>query len=168
MINNNFYTANPKIWKGINKEYFMKLKFLQAAVAGLMLSVCGFANATLITHNGYTLDTDTKIVSNGVVEWLQWSETIDQSINTALTNNGSDDWTLASNMQMSGLLGDFGFNPSTQEGVTTYTEGVYSAGIDQSMEDFFIELFGETTRHEGGQCGFGVGGLQRITCIIWR
>lgn len=77
MINNNFYTTNPKIWKGINKETFMKFKFLQAAVAGLMLSICNMANAGLIT--GTNWDEDASLTSG------EWS-----------TSGGADAWDLLS------------------------------------------------------------------------
>lgn len=51
MINNNFYTTNPKIWKGINKETFMKLKFIWAAIASFVLSLCNIANAGIISYH---------------------------------------------------------------------------------------------------------------------
>jgi len=130
----------------------MKFKFLQAASASLMMSVCGFSNATLITHNGYTLDTDTKIVSNGVVEWLQWSETKGDSIDSALALNGGDGWTLANVQHMNGLFGNFGWAPSIDENIDATTYGVYTPATTTDNFDHFIELFGYTYTCVGGQC----------------
>jgi len=128
----------------------MKLKFLQAAVAGLMLSACSFANATLITHNGYTLDTDTKIVSNGVIEWLQWTETKNESINSSLATFSSDGWTLSSNAQMFGLFADFGFSTTgSLESVSVIEYGSYIGGSDTDSYDLFLALFGANEIADG-------------------
>ena len=164
MINNNFYTTNPKIRKRIYKETFMKLKFLQTAVAGLMFSVCGFANATLITHNGYTLDTDTKIVSNGVVEWLQWNQTTGMSINEALSAFSGEDWQLATNSQMAELFNAFDlsygkFIWTNEENLSqTYdgpTDGIAIEDWINDRELKFVSLFADTAEAwpNEGTCG---------------
>jgi hypothetical protein len=60
--NNAFYLKEC-----INKEYTMNIKMLRAAVAGLVLSVSGFASAGLITSTNGLIDTSTNF------EWLSLS-----------------------------------------------------------------------------------------------
>jgi hypothetical protein len=71
----------------------------------LLLFISFTSNASLITHNGYTLNTETNIVSSSDIEWLQWDETQGQSIDDALATH--DGWALASNEQMAILFNDF-------------------------------------------------------------
>jgi hypothetical protein len=104
--------------------------------AGLSLSVN--ANAASLTHNGYTLDTETNIVTGGGLQWLQWDVTDGMSINQALgTFSG---WTLASNIQMTGLLTAFseGFTFTDSEIASQSTNISYQNALD------FQALFGLT------------------------
>ncbi len=108
MISNNFYTTNPKIRKGINKEYFIKLKFLQAAVAGLILSVCNIANAELIDMRDYIYG------DSNNVDWLKLDSTLGLSYNEIVTliNSGSlNGWNYANNTQFSNLINGIGGVP---------------------------------------------------------
>jgi len=106
----------------------------------LLLACCFQANASLLTYNGYTLDTDTNIVSDGTTQWLQWDETSGMSIDQALTQYSSDGWTLASNQQMSDLFNGFGFgNPD----FNALEDGEQQrSGLTASIYSQFVELFG--------------------------
>lgn len=76
------------------------------------LSVGGGAQASLITHNGYTLDTNTNIVTGGGLEWLQWDATTNLSWNDVTDTNSSyyqAGWRVASLADMTGLFSQWGF-----------------------------------------------------------
>lgn len=100
MINNNFYTTNPRIWKGINKEYFMKLKILQAAVACLILSVCNIANAGLINYGQFTTDTTQNL------DWLDITSTTGMSYDevTLALNSSLGGWRYATQAEFNSLV----------------------------------------------------------------
>jgi hypothetical protein len=126
----------------------MKFRILKTTIVSAFLLVSGLAEAGLISHNNYSLNTDTNIVTNNGTEWLQWDVTIGESINSALSKYASEGWMLASNAQMAGLFTDFGWGSSVQEDdkIDTIidTIGNYSASGDESAMDNFIELFGTT------------------------
>jgi hypothetical protein len=114
-------------------------------IASVCMAVSGLANAVPITHNDYTLNPTTNIVTHtDGTDWLQWDVTIGESINSALSKYASEGWMLASNAQMAGLFTDFGWGSSVQEDDTVATIGTYSASADESAMDEFIELFGTT------------------------
>ena len=75
----------------------------------IAVMLCSYnTNASVITYNNYSLDTDTNIVSSyRDIEWLRWSETLGMSIREALNIHGSEGWRLASNEEMARLLTDF-------------------------------------------------------------
>ncbi len=119
----------------------------------LILSILLFlpmtSKADFISHNGFTLNTETNIVNGGGLEWIQWDETLGQSVNTALQNHSSDGWRLATNADMAGLFN--AFFPSSLFGVvwdddkTTnqIVETPWTADED-SVQNGFISLFGIT------------------------
>jgi len=120
------------------------------------------ANAALITHNGYTLDEDTDIVTGGGLEWLQWDVTKGLSVNTALAANGifggadyGNGWTLATNEQMAALFNAFTFNSTT-----TGTSLGFTANTDNTVMDNFIELMGTTSLIQSLPYGSGVNGYR--------
>ncbi|MGH1485354.1 MAG: hypothetical protein ACRBCI_03985 [Cellvibrionaceae bacterium] len=87
------------------------------------------AYSALVSHFGYTLDTDTNIVSGGGLEWLRWDRTIDDSVSTALYQNPS--FRLASVDEMYGLLNTFSpvavpETPSVTSYVRDSGEGIFS------------------------------------------
>jgi hypothetical protein len=124
----------------------MNNKFLKAAIAGLVLFVSGFANAELITHNGYTLNTDTKIVTKGSTEWLKWTETAyERDIYQSYLDYKVAGWEFATNAQMASLLNDFNFGVTFDEDPNTrQTTILNDAGIvdENSPIRMFFELFG--------------------------
>jgi hypothetical protein len=120
------------------------------------------ANAALITHNGYTLDEDTDIVTGGGLEWLQWDVTKGLSVNTAVAANGifggadyGNGWTLATNEQMAALFNAFSFNSTT-----TGTSLDFTANTDNTAMDNFIELMGSTSVRQSLPYGSGVNGYR--------
>ncbi len=129
----------------------MKFKFLKAVAAGLILSASCFvsvATAGLITYNGYTLDEDTNIVTGNALEWLQWDETVGQSVNEALGIYSVDGWRLASNNNMSALFNSFFPEISWDDDENTSQEPDVSLPWDSSEDSQYshlIELFGKTS-----------------------
>ncbi|WDE03843.1 PEP-CTERM sorting domain-containing protein [Thalassomonas viridans] len=119
----------------------MNGKFLNLALAGIVLLHSSFANASLISHSGYTLDTETNIVSGETLEWLQWDETAGLTVEQVL--NDYDGWSLATNNQMAQLFSDFfpEYTWTTDEGLYQDNWGVF--GVDSSHVNF-VELFGAT------------------------
>lgn len=82
-------------------ESTMNIKMLKAALAGLVLSVSGFANAGLITDNGWnTVDIDSGLV---FLDLNQLSSGNYASVNNTFSLNGFE-WQLATVEQFSILL----------------------------------------------------------------
>jgi len=109
------------------------LKFT-IAVTGIILSLS--SQASTVSFNGYTLDTNNNIVTGGGLRWLQWDETVGLSVNEALANN--NDWRVATDSEMNALMSDFGL---------TFGE-IYQSNQDSSNITAFIDLFGETSPGE--------------------
>ena len=120
-----------------------------------LLLVSSYTSASLITHNNYTLDTDTHIVSSNGTEWLQWSETQGSSVNEALKIYGSQGWKLAGNSAMATLFLDFGFDSGTVESSSYKTVSAYTPNTENSEMDKFITLFGWTYLENGRPYGGG-------------
>jgi|GEM_PF-2661117 len=128
----------------------MKLKTLLTSSCLLVLSHT--ASAGMISYNGYTLDEDTNIVTNGVLEWLQWDETIGSAINIARSTYMSLGWEVASNTQMLTLANDFGWEIGSLCNNCFYSWGSgYNEGDDIStdLDLQFVELFGRTIPKAG-------------------
>lgn len=113
----------------------MRFFKLISVAAALVLSAG--ANAELISYNGYTLNTDTNIVTGGGLEWLQWTETEGMSVNDALsTHNG---WRIATSTDVTNLINSFNFGLTS-----TYDpmEPAFSEITNSSALVNFMELFG--------------------------
>ena len=161
------------VWcKGIKLEYQLKYKFLKMAFAGLVLSTSGITHAALITHNGYTLDTRTDIVTGGGYEWLQWDVTVGYSINSALAANGrfggtnyGQGWTLASNVAVASLLTSY--FPSFKVLLITSNENQFSRTTNVSYDSDdaqyvnFVSMFGETFNYYDRDSDLNNTGLER-------
>ena len=121
----------------------MKLIKLGAFSVWLSFLLSFQANAALITHNGYTLDTDTKIVTDGTTSWLQWSETYGMSFNEISSQYLNNGWQIAGQSNMAALFSAFfpqrawDSDPSTGQ---DYGTG-WNASEDSPFLDF-VELFG--------------------------
>lgn len=100
-------------------------------------------HAASISYYGYTLDTETNIVTGGGLRWLQWDETTGQSVTQALATHGSSGWRLATSSEMATLFNAFDFR-ITFEGDDSITQTVSFLEPYQSegVADRFIQLFG--------------------------
>jgi len=118
----------------------MKLKQLIFVLVSLGVSLScflNFANAGLITHNGYTLNEETNIVSKGRLEWLQWDVTLNTSVDDALeTHNG---WRLATILEVDALFESI-FFPHIFD-IYPHTLTIPYGGNDLAFSNF-LELFG--------------------------
>ncbi|WP_416306412.1 PEP-CTERM sorting domain-containing protein [Neptunicella sp. SCSIO 80796] len=107
------------------------------------------ANSALITHRGYTLDTNTQIFTDGDVEWLRWDLTVGMSINQALTLYQAEGWRLTSNSQMVQLYKDFfsGFDWNSTLGNDDISIGEY---VEVRYFQAFASIVGVTLDAFGG------------------
>jgi hypothetical protein len=123
----------------------MRFRILISMIASVCLGISGLANSAIITHNNYTLNPDTNIVTHtDGTEWLQWDVTKGKSIDIALTTFASQGWMLVSNAQMAGLFTDFGWGNFLYDNDFSSNVETYTADTDISTMDMFIELFGVT------------------------
>ncbi len=131
----------------------MSIKSIALVASTIFLSTS--VNAATITHNGYSLNTDTSIITGGGLEWLQWDETIGLSANNALA--AYDGWRIATSTETASLLNSFNlgttFNPSS------FIE--FGTPSDSTAVLNFIELFGDNRLVSGISGGFekGLGAL---------
>ncbi len=68
--------------------------------------------AAVITYGSYSLDTGTNIVTGDGLEWLQWDDTIGESIDSiqsVLNIIEGGNWTIAPTLRDAELFYDFGF-----------------------------------------------------------
>lgn len=122
---------------------------LRIAVLSILLVVSYSANSAIITHNGYSLDTDTNIVTGGGLQWLQWDETVGMSIANALSANSG--WRLATNSEMAGLLNSFDFGLIFDDDENTRQSIDLPWSISEQTDSrHFISLFGDTYEAGGG------------------
>lgn len=84
---------------------FIKFKPVLFALGFILMGVNTTAFASLVTYKGYTLNTDTNIVSDDSLDWLQWDETLGLSIEHSLATNSG--WRLATTGEMSSLFDTF-------------------------------------------------------------
>lgn len=121
-----------------------------AALATLVFSTFSSAATIGVTGTGYSLNTETNIVTGGGLEWLRWDQTVGQSINSALANYSTDGWRLATNIEMATLLNTWfnrwSFDPNftDSENITQqYTLDKYYTS-SSSPADYFFLLFGRS------------------------
>ncbi|WDE13354.1 PEP-CTERM sorting domain-containing protein [Thalassomonas haliotis] len=119
----------------------MSTKLLKLALAGLILLTSSFAHASLISHSGYTLDTETNIVSGETLEWLQWDETAGLTVEQVL--NDYDGWSLANSSHMAQLFSDFFPEYTWLEDENLNQDHWGTFGVD-GIHTNFVELFGAT------------------------
>ena len=102
------------------------------------------ANASLLTLNDYTLNSETNTVTKGSLQWMQWDETQGLSINHALALNTG--WRLASTTDVASLFSDFfpTASWSTDENVDS-SQRLDFAEDDTLFVDF-VNLFGHTSQ----------------------
>ena len=120
----------------------------------IALLFTGQASATVISHNGYSHDDTTNIVEGGGLEWLQWDETVGQSIDTGLGTYSPDGWRLASNAEMAALFNAFDFGGLFDSDETTQDD--YNkpwTRSEASAHRNYIALFGDTYKAGGSSYG---------------
>jgi hypothetical protein len=128
------------------------MKHFKLASIAVVLLLSTNVNADLISHSGYTLDTDTNVITDGNLEWLRWDITTGMSINQALSVYSTDGWRLASNTVMANLFNSFSFNSivfDTDETTSQYGGTPADNTTENSPANQFIELFGYTSYSSG-------------------
>lgn len=122
----------------------MKTRLLTVALAA---AISPASYSAIISHSGYSLDTDTNIVTGGGLEWLQWDETDGLSINQAVSTYSSDGWRIATLGEMVGLFNTF-FEPNfvaVENNTRQESIGAAATGLlDTPAYDDFVTIFGAT------------------------
>lgn len=108
-----------------------KMLFLATLAASLS------AQASTLSYYGYTLDTDTHIVTGAGLQWLQWDQTVEVPVKTAEQTYGAAGWRLATAQEMSNLLHDFEFFPCP---TCSYHRFNIDENMAQSLAMDFYEL----------------------------
>lgn len=144
-----------KLFEHTKKVSEMKFKVLKTASVGFVLLVSNLANASIITHSGYTHDTTTEIVAGGGLEWLKWDFTkgnISKALNGIANTYSGGGWTLASNVQMAALFNGFGLgNVGTDENQYYNVRTAYDFGTSANdPEHQFNTMFGISRGGNGG------------------
>lgn len=119
-------------------------------VAIVLLLASSFSQGGAITD--YSLDEDANIVTNSVtgLQWLQWDETIGQSIDWFNNNPGAQSlrdagWSVATNTQMAGLFNDFSFGGVVWDTNENTFQDAIGSRLSTSDVLTFISLFGDTS-----------------------
>lgn len=126
-------------------------------IFGSLLMSTNLCSAGIISFSGYTLNEETRIVSNGELEWLQWSFTRNQGIDEALATTAKTylggGWSLANNEQVAGLLNAFNFRTilDTDSRTTQSFQNnddpaaiIPIENINTDSEKQLVSLFGKT------------------------
>jgi hypothetical protein len=102
--------------------------------------------------HGYTRDVTSNVVQGGGLEWLQWSETVGQSIDSALREYGDDGWRLATNIEMADLFNAFKFGRTftAQEDLIQRVDTDWT-DLESGPHNSFLEMFGTTRLQDQGE-----------------
>jgi hypothetical protein len=96
----------------------------------------------------YTLDKKTKTVTGGGLQWLQWSETTNMSLEQVFTSYGAMGWRLASSAEMVGLFNAFQFGRTDWNAALVNSESEWAltpwTASETSTHNHFHNLFGIT------------------------
>jgi len=94
---------------------------------------------------GWSVDQSTNIVTGNGLEWLQWDETRDQSVNTAVAAYSADGWRVATNLDMKNLFDDWFPETAWDEDENTWQvlQTPWTA-TETSAHNAFISFFGRT------------------------
>lgn len=103
------------------------------------------ANAAIIEYGGYKRALDSNVVTGGGLEWLMWDQTKGKSINQALNEYSSSNWTLATGEQIASMFNVFKFGHDDWES-TAVSQTHYSAWTadENSTHNAFFRMFGYT------------------------
>jgi hypothetical protein len=116
--------------------------------ASLLTSTATLASE--FTYNNFTLDSETNIVNGQNLDWLQWDETVNLSLDDAMTIYSNQGWRVASRDEMSSLLNafDFGFTFINSPTASQEIQAQLETGV-ASEHSQFIALFGDTNAAAG-------------------
>ena len=125
----------------MKKSLFLFLIFAKASF---------FANASLISYSGYTLDTDTSIVTGGGLEWQRWPSTNGLGLTefNLLSNGYYSGWRLATSDEVIGLLD--AFSPVSVSDAVASTGGFsYSSPYADGSDGFdhLTTILGDNFAH---------------------
>jgi len=136
----------------------MNLSFKKIVAVGVISMSTASTHAAVISYGNYSrIDTQNYVEDNNSnLQWLTWTETKGQSINSALANHS--DYRLASNIEMANLFTSFFPETawSTIDNNISNLAGVYNNS--DVANTAFLNLFGKTTADNG--C---VGGIHPIS-----
>lgn len=130
------------------KRITRRLCSLSFAVIAAVCSSVSYAG--VITYAGYSHDDSTNIVVGGGLEWLQWDETVNESvlsIQSSLNTIEGGGWTLATNSHIASLFN--AFTSSSHFSSVEDTNQTLDIGADASSDGgtstwAFKEMFGDT------------------------
>ena len=138
---------------------------LKQTLICLSLTFSIAASAATVSHYGYTLNTDTNIVTGGGLQWLQWDETLGMTLSQVQSTYSTNGWRLATNSEMAALFNSFNFDYTFVVAENTPQLVNFNDPIDApGPADEFISLFGDATVISGrflgsnGSLIFGVFG----------
>ena len=124
----------------------MTFKFLKIIGIGFILSVSTLANATFIDNGDYTTDTESGL------DWLDWTETLNDTQAEALAEFSDDDWRIATAMEATDLLERyFGVSFLGSSHIVPGDIPNYAANMST-----FVPLFGTTA--QGGYLTMNIEG----------
>lgn len=109
----------------------------------VLLKLSFFANGSTVSYAGYTLDTETNIVTGAGLEWMRWSSTVGTGL-TDLNYNAYSGWRLATSDEVVGLLD--AFSPvSLSDAVANTGSFSYSAPYADGLDSFdqLINIMGD-------------------------
>ena len=114
------------------------------------------SSATTVSYQGYTLDTDTSIISGEDLEWLRWNETTGMSVDGALNQYQEDGWRVANTQEINSLFTNFQFYDAESGTITVFDGSLSTAFLewgepDVVTYDSFRNLFGITSIRTTGR-----------------
>ncbi len=116
-----------------------------------------FATATTIQFGDYEYTTGENVFRGGGVEWLRWDQTVELSVNDALTSYSSQGWRLATNVEMADLFNSFNIAPANFFGsdeVESYLQ-ILPLVDAATIYDDIIAFLGTSFYENGGDSGVG-------------
>lgn len=115
---------------------------LKPALTTLLLLISFNGSSAIIESRGYSLDTSTNIITGGELEWLNWDETFELSVNNVYSSPQFNGWRLATSHEMYGLLNTF-FGPNLSiDTNSTDRQRLNSVFGSEFGEDFFSVFTG--------------------------
>ena len=129
--------------------------YISRVFSFLILMLMGaHSYAGVISYAGYSRDMNSTVVTGGGLQWMQWTETLNETRFSALNKYSSSGWRLATESDVITLVQAFfgteyylhedGWRDYGWEGYDTVGEEAYIS---------FIDLFGNTFEGQGNEFG---------------